>query len=174
MPVPNWKRLGEQLVRRRIELDPRYSNRKTFAAERGVGYRIVTDIEHGRRGNYEPATLAAVEVAYGITPGSTGRALAGGELEPLPAPRLASVPPPPSGDETDAEAAYTGLLMRADPRDIELLQLIGRSLDADGRPYPWRRRLAIAQEYLRLRDESNSRPDAGTALPAAAPALAFR
>ena len=52
-PRAAWVRLGELLVRRRIELDPRYRNRRTFTSERGVEYRIVNDIELGRRDNYE-------------------------------------------------------------------------------------------------------------------------
>jgi hypothetical protein len=84
--TPDWIKMGEKLVRRRIELDPRYVNRQLFATERGVSYRIATDIEKGRRANYEQGTIAAIEVAYSVTPGSIARALAGGELEPQPAP----------------------------------------------------------------------------------------
>jgi hypothetical protein len=89
-PVPAWQRLGELLVRRRIELDTRYANRQKFTAERGVNYRTVSDIETGRRDNYEPRTFAELEVAYGLAPGSISRALAGGELD-LPVPP--STPP---------------------------------------------------------------------------------
>jgi hypothetical protein len=88
-PVPtassaDWKRVGEKLTQRRVELDPRYRNRQTFITERGINYRTVSDIERGRRGNYEAATIASVEVAYKVTPGSVGHVLAGGELEPQP------------------------------------------------------------------------------------------
>lgn len=93
MPTANWKRLGELLVRRRIELDPRYSNRQLFAAERGINYRTVSDVERGRRDNYEDGTITALEVAYGVKPGSIGQFLAGGELEALPRP--AEAPPVP-------------------------------------------------------------------------------
>jgi hypothetical protein len=82
-PRPAWTRLGELLMRRRIDLDPRYRNRRLFTAERAVEYRIVNDIELGNRDNYEPGTIAALEGAYAVAPGSIGRALEGGELEPL-------------------------------------------------------------------------------------------
>jgi len=81
-PRSAWERLGELLVRRRIELDPRYRNRRTFEAERAPDlYRIINSIELGRRDNYEPGTIAALEAAYDIAPGAIGRALDGGELE---------------------------------------------------------------------------------------------
>ena len=83
-------------MRRRIELDPRYSNRHLFAAERGIGYRTVSDIERSRRDNYEDTTIMAVEVAYHVAPGSVERALAGGDLEPLPGLRPAPVRPRPA------------------------------------------------------------------------------
>lgn len=71
-------------MRRRIELDPRYRNRRLFTAERSVEYRIVNDIEKGRRDNFEPQTIAALEAAYDLAPGSIGRAYQGGELQPAP------------------------------------------------------------------------------------------
>jgi hypothetical protein len=79
-------------VRQRIQLDPRYSNRRLFADERGINIRTVSDVEHGRRDNYEPVTIAAIEVAYMLAPGSVWRTLAGGDLEPAPPPRGAAVP----------------------------------------------------------------------------------
>jgi hypothetical protein len=110
VPTANWKRTGESLVRRRIELDPRYANRRLFAAERGLNYRIITDLEHGRRGNYEPSTLTAAEVAYGLAAGSIARSAAGGELEPLP---VTAPPEPPASRYPPAPAAWDA----GDPRD---------------------------------------------------------
>lgn len=101
----DWERLGEQLTRRRVELDPRYANRTAFAAERGIDYRLAYDVEEAKRANFRPATIAAIEVAYAVAPGSVRRALEGGDLEPLPAPRLSAVPRlpslPDSGDPGD-------------------------------------------------------------------------
>ncbi len=103
-----WERLGEWLVRRRLELDPRYRNRRTFTRERAPDrYRIVNDIELGRRDNYEPATLAAIESAYDLPAGAIGQFIAGVPLsgepeirEPIPlrpdhgdGPRKTSLPP---------------------------------------------------------------------------------
>lgn len=125
MPGANWKRLGEMLVRRRIELDPRYANRQTFAKQTGVNYRTISDVERGRRDNYEDATLTALEVAYAVKPGSIGRALADGELEPLPGPRAAGPPSlrpvPPLPSETagyEAEEILSGLLTRYDGDEV--------------------------------------------------------
>ena len=110
MPTANWKRLGELLVRRRIELDPRYSNRRLFADESGLNYRIVSDVERGRRDNYENQTIAAVEVAYRVLPGSVARVVAGGEpaLQPVPAP--AGAPPPDARPDVPSEAEFGRLL----------------------------------------------------------------
>jgi len=82
----DWPRLGDLLIRRRIEIDPRYRVRRTFADERGMDYRVVFDLEKHRRTNFEPTTLAAAEQAYRLTPGSIGQALAGGELTPAESP----------------------------------------------------------------------------------------
>jgi hypothetical protein len=99
VPEKNWVRLGKLLVRQRIELDPRYVNRQLFANERCIGYRTVGDIERGRRSNYEEATIAAVETAYAVTPGSVAGALAGGELTPLPPRAGAAVPRQHPGED---------------------------------------------------------------------------
>lgn len=131
MPTANWKRLGELLVRRRIELDPRYSNRQLFASERGLNYRTVSDIERGRRDNYEDATVTSVEVAYGVAAGSVARALGGGELEPLAAPqaaRTAASPPrvPAAWDENDPRDDAAARLFRGDTRHDRMIRNIWR------------------------------------------------
>lgn len=82
-PRSAWEHLGELLIRRRIEMDSRYKNRRVFTAERAVEYRIVNAIELGRRDNYEPATIASLEAAYDMPPGSIGRILDGGDLVTL-------------------------------------------------------------------------------------------
>jgi hypothetical protein len=75
-----WARLGALLVRRRVELDRRYRNRQLFATERDIEYRLVSDIERHRRQNFEETTIAVIEAAYDLAPGSIGRVLAGGDL----------------------------------------------------------------------------------------------
>ena len=86
--------LGRLLAARRVELDPRYRNRRTFAADTGMGWRTLYDIEMARRDNFTSGTLRAFESAYRLVPGSLDRF--DGELEPLPAgaPRIAAVPDP--------------------------------------------------------------------------------
>jgi hypothetical protein len=144
VPAAEWKRLGELLVRQRIELDPRYSNRQLFASERGLNYRTVSDIERGRRDNYEDATITAVEVAYHVAPGSvaavTGK---GGDLDPLPAPRTALHPVRASAPgvtaQPPAEEILAGLLSRY--KDDGVIQAMGAQVPL---PPAW----AAVQEIL--------------------------
>lgn len=93
-PSPRWQRLGELLIRRRLDLDPRYRNRQVFADERGAEYRIVSDIERGRRSNFHAATIANIERAYGLSSGAIARYVDGGELDE---PRPRAPEPPPAG-----------------------------------------------------------------------------
>jgi hypothetical protein len=76
----DWKRLGEQLIRRRVLLDRRFRKRRVFAEECGVNWRLVSDIESARRTNFGQAVLAELEIAYRLAPGSMERFLVGGEL----------------------------------------------------------------------------------------------
>jgi hypothetical protein len=125
---PAWERLGEQLVRRRIEVDPRYSNRQLFADERGVNYRSISDIERGRRDNYEDATIASLEVAYAVRPGSIRRAVDGGDLEPLQAaPARLRAAPPPASSGSPAEEILADLLARY-PDDKIITDVLGGQL----------------------------------------------
>lgn len=77
-----WKRLGEMLTARRIELDPRNQNRRRFADRVGINYRVLFDIEQGKRANYGPNMLAAVERAYAWKAGSIEQVLDGGYPQP--------------------------------------------------------------------------------------------
>jgi hypothetical protein len=108
--LTGWKRLGELLTLRRVELDLRYQNRTTFSTERGLDYRLVYDIEEHRRPNFRTTTLAGIAAAYAVTFDSLLAVLRdpSASLEPLPAdtPRLASVPDPgiprePREDDAD-------------------------------------------------------------------------
>lgn len=65
-----------------MEIDPRYSNLRLFAAERGIDYRLAWDLEHGARGNYRRPTLMAAEVAYRWAEGSVAGVLRGGQPSP--------------------------------------------------------------------------------------------
>jgi hypothetical protein len=90
-----WKRLGKSLLARRVELDLRYRNRRVFADDVGLDYRVLYDIESGRRSNYSDATLHAIERAYQVQAGSIRGVLAGGALEP-------ATPQPGDGARRDA------------------------------------------------------------------------
>lgn len=103
-----WKRLGELLIRRRIELDPAYQNRTAFCTERGIDYRLAYDIEEARRTNFRKGTLAGIAAAYGVTLDSLYAALGGGELAPALASRAAQTRPlhavPDSSDHSENQA----------------------------------------------------------------------
>jgi hypothetical protein len=96
------KRLGDLLVRRRIELNPAWRSRKAFAAEHQLQYRIINDLENGIRFNFEPATIAAAESAYKLAPGSLRHTLAGGQLEETPSARGLTAAPEPEVTELEA------------------------------------------------------------------------
>lgn len=92
-----WERLGDMLASRRGQLKPEYRNRRVFAEEAGINYRVVFDVEHGRRSNYGRQTLAALERAYWWRPGSVAAVLGGGAPEPLvPTIDLSTVPDVPA------------------------------------------------------------------------------
>ena len=81
---PSWKRVADLLVSRRINLDPRYQNRRTFCREKGVEYRVISDIEGARRTNFSAPMITAIEVAYQIAEGSVKAALADPSITHLP------------------------------------------------------------------------------------------
>lgn len=104
--IASWKRLGDLLARARVELDPRYVNRRLFCQETGINYRMTTDIENGLRTNYGRSTIIAIEVAYGWAPGSIRRVLDGGDPAPADPRRRAIMQALPdifaAGDQGDA------------------------------------------------------------------------
>jgi hypothetical protein len=166
--LEDWERTGPLLARRRVQISARYANRRAFAGDTGLNWRTLHDAERGKRGNFTAETVAAFEDAYRLVPGSLARTLAGAPLEPLPVtPPLARVPLSDGDDNgggEEAEARFMRLLLRADPRDVPLLQVLGRALDGEGEPMPWREKLAIAQQYLAEFTEKDN-GNASTALP---------
>ena len=103
-----WARLGRLLAERRVQISPRYANRRLFAADREMNWRTLHDIELAKRDNFRPDTMRAFEAAYMLVPGSLDRTLADGELEPLPPPRAAAPEPAPArrdGEPQDDAAA---------------------------------------------------------------------
>jgi hypothetical protein len=156
----DWTRLGELLVRRRIELDPRYVNRQLFSNERGVHYRTVSDIERHRRDNYEAVTIAAIEVAYALTPGSIGRVLAGGELEPLPsAPAVELAPVVPLSLDGDEETLVRSIVDLPSPA-------------GGGKLVAWETRRGMLRSLIDLNDRRRS-SQAGLHPPPLQPKLVF-
>lgn len=113
----DWERLGQMLQSRRAEIHPKWARRSVFCRQRGLNYRLVFDVENAARTNFEPTTLRAFEVAYGLAEGSIDAALHGGQFTPVeiqPTPTLAirelRVAPPDSSDlEGDLAAALTAL-----------------------------------------------------------------
>jgi hypothetical protein len=93
-----WQQLGAFLIQRRTQLSPRFHNRGAFCEATGLKYRLIYDIEEARRTNFGASTLAAIEAAYRLEPGTIPRFLAGAVLEPpqpvtLPRPRPEPVRP---------------------------------------------------------------------------------
>lgn len=138
-----WKRLGELLTRRRVELDVRYQNRTTFTDERGLDYRLAYDIEEARRTNFRKGTLAGIANAYAVTADSLLAVLrdAHAQLEPVESP----VPQAPAargaGAPEDGEAERViRLLIEAIDRDRPALrEAMRRAMvlqDGNGGPLP--------------------------------------
>lgn len=82
------KRLGKLLVQARFEMNPDWRNRRLFAEEQGINYRLVQDIETDARQNFDETTKMFIETKYGWALGSIDRVLAGGD--PV---KAAQVPP---------------------------------------------------------------------------------
>jgi transcriptional regulator with XRE-family HTH domain len=85
--MSDWQRLGNYVLARRVELG--YKRRGDFAQAIGVSARVVSDLENGRRGNFDPVTIAALEDVLGWETGSATRVAAGGDpslrAQPTPA-----------------------------------------------------------------------------------------
>lgn len=75
--MPDWGRLGHHVVARRTELG--FRNRSDFAAAVHVSARLISDIEKGRRTNFDQVTLSALEAALGWETGSAREVVDGGE-----------------------------------------------------------------------------------------------
>lgn len=106
-PDDRWTRLGELLVARRVAVDPRYRNRRTFCEETGLDYRVIGDLENHRRSNFGGETLAAAENGYRLKTGAIRGYLAGGELVPADA-----SPAAPAADEAPLPADVEEIFYR--------------------------------------------------------------
>lgn len=151
-----WKRVGHLLAERRSQISPRYANRRAFAADREMNWRTLHDIELAKRDNFKPETMRAFEAAYLLIPGSLDRALAGGDLEPLPAAPssfpLRPVPAVPPG--SPAEEILASLLDRY--LDDPVVQAIGAQRK--------RPRMVVEEilEWLDIQEERAGRRGSGT------------
>ncbi len=68
MSKSGYERLAKFVVRERARRG--YRSRAAFARAIGVGKRTLDKIETGMPGNYRPRTVAAIEGALGLAPGS--------------------------------------------------------------------------------------------------------
>lgn len=110
-----WERLGELLTQRRAQLDPRYGRRTTFATERGLNYRVAYEVETARRHNFGDGTLAVIESAYELVPGSLKRTLDGGPLEPASPVVVSSAEEPPAPIPLAVADAVAALIEHVTP-----------------------------------------------------------
>jgi transcriptional regulator with XRE-family HTH domain len=83
-----WRQLGDFLTTRRAQLNPDFRGRKVFADRTRINYRVLFDIEKGRRTNFGAATLASIEVAYELPPGTIDKILTGDDVDAV----LATLP----------------------------------------------------------------------------------
>ena len=101
-----WSRLGRMLrERREKQLDPRYYNRKVFARERGINYKLAYDIEEFRRTDFAPVTLEQIADAYEVTYESIRSVLDYGAGNLVPVPGRPVRPVPPRGPEAAGPAS---------------------------------------------------------------------
>ena len=147
----DWGRVGRMLAARRVQISARYANRRVFADESGLNWRLLYDAERGRRATFKTETVRAFETAYRLEPWSLDTTLAGGPLKPLPAPAEVAVPRQAPGSAPLAAARR--FMSEQDFRDLVLPDVTGPARldceevlaleDADGDPLPWPRRREI-------------------------------
>ncbi|MEV4178783.1 hypothetical protein, partial [Nonomuraea sp. NPDC049709] len=130
--APDWTTLGNLLVARRVQINPVYRNRRRFVADTAGGspdswYRMITSIETGARDNYSRETIAAMEVAYQLEPGSLTRSVRTQQLEPKR--QEAMVRPGGPGGETHTPEPPASVIERQVLEDLRAAaQGRGRSI----------------------------------------------
>ncbi|MGX6605580.1 helix-turn-helix domain-containing protein [Micromonosporaceae bacterium Da 78-11] len=114
-PMSDWNRLGEYVVSRRVNLG--HDTRGSFAEAAQIHARVLSDIENGRRGNYDKVTIAKLETALNWETGSVKHVTEGGE------PTIREQVPPQAGDSVG------DLLTNYQPsRDEALLKVMRSNL----------------------------------------------
>jgi transcriptional regulator with XRE-family HTH domain len=73
--MPDLDHLSAQVVSRRVALG--YRNRQALADAAGISIRTLGDIETGRRSNFDPSTIAALEHALEWDTGSVAEIVDG-------------------------------------------------------------------------------------------------
>ncbi len=135
----DWDRLSQAIIDRRTALG--YRKREPFAAAAELSSRLLADLEHNRRQNYDRVTIARVEQALEWEPGTVNTILRGG-----PYPGMAP------GQEKVADVATelmtaSGIYANLYAAKIELAHLIANSpLDAE-------QRFAVIREHRRRQNE---------------------
>jgi hypothetical protein len=150
--MPDWKRLGEHVVNRRVELD--MPKRDDLATASGISYRILGDIETGRRDNFDRVTLAKLERALQWAPGSAVTIANGGTASPaarvtgqaaITAPTFAATGTLTAGDNL-ADDPVMRILNSSAPADVK--QEIVKQLLAEQRAFAQRRVDELLREAL--------------------------
>lgn len=114
--MQDWQHLGEELVRARIRLG--YVKRTEMKRALGFSHdRTLSDLELGKRTNYEQATLIQAEEWYGLAKGNIREILAGGPV------RYADGT---GGNVSTVEHALTGVLLDLPESALEGLSPVER------------------------------------------------
>lgn len=138
-PPEAWKRLGEELQKRRGQLGYGFRQRGDFLTDRGgppPSAKMLARLERGERGAYPPSTITRLEALYEYAPGSFEAILAGGEGTPVAAPPRAPLraapDAPPSAPGSPAEEILADLLARY-PDDKIITDTLGSQV-LEGKP----------------------------------------
>ena len=171
----DWGRVGPMLAARRVQISARYANRRVFADEAGLNWRMLYDAERGRRATFRTETVRAFETAYRLEPGSLDSTLAGDPLKPLPVPAEVTAPvsapvPGAAGEGTPpvSEAFFTEhVLPGQDEYDRQVIEACLKLTDGEGRLLPWPARWEYVSVVLELRHGHRNGRSTGLTPPAA-------
>lgn len=123
-------RLGSYVVDQRVRLG--MLTRGALADRSGISTRILGDIEKGRRGNFDPVTLASLEQALRWQTGSVRRVLAGHEPTVLASERQG--PEEPRGASAAAVLRAIEVILDAKVADYEKVRFIRKLIAEEYRP----------------------------------------
>lgn len=139
--MPDWERLGDYVLRRRVAL--KYQTRDDFAKASGISTRTLAEIEKGEReGRFAPKTIAALEHTLGWAPGSATTITNGGEPTLLPTRQEPPAGVPTINPEALARVMSSGLSDEAKHQILEMLAAEQRAAE--------RRQIDHAADLVRL------------------------